>query len=46
MMTKAHLELLIKLNIGMLKEERLSLQIKTTELEYIVKIGILLGPNL
>ena len=41
-----YLGALIKLNIIILKEERLSLQRKTTVLEYTVKIGILLGLNL
>ena len=30
----------------MLKEERLSLQLKTTVMDHTVKIRILLGPNL
>ena len=44
--TKLHLGLLIKSNIGLLKEEKLSLQIKIMRLKHMVKIRILLGPNL
>ena len=41
-----YLGVLIKPNITLLKEERLSLQVKTTIIEYTVKIGIVLEPNL
>ena len=45
-MSKVYLEALIKSNIGLLNEEKLSLQIKKIKLEYMVKIRMLLGPNL